>query len=182
VNAVAEAIPVQQVEDAEAQEWLEQNGLLCEPADRTGLDIHIDQLLERIGELRAEVAHVEDVAARRAAMIDRWRDDEVTRLERQARYLEERIRLHAVAYTFEKGKKSRALPHGQFGFQKVRMKVVVKDKAAALAFAKLEEIPVKVEESVLLTPLKEYVESTGLEPAGCEVVPEHDAFYVRVGG
>jgi len=79
----------------------------------------------------------------------------------------------------EKKKRSISLPSGKIGFRKTGGGIDITDEEKALKWAKEYcEEAVKVKESVLKTPLKKHLESTGEIPDGCDSLPTVDKFYV----
>lgn len=146
------------------------------PTDPVQRDAEIDAALERLAELEAEVEQNNQIAERRMDTIRLWRDAENERLSGNLDYWRMRINALVTGYDFGK-KKSRNLPHGTFGTRQKGGGIEIIDADAALAFAKSKGIPLK--ESVGKTALKEWHESTGLVPDGCEVVPVVDEPYVK---
>lgn len=59
--------------------------------------------------------------------------------------------------------------------------IAVVDEEAAIKWA-AENAPEAIKTSLLKTPLNKWFTSTGEAPAGCELVPESDAFSMKVGG
>lgn len=164
----------------DVSEWAEQVRQECEALHGAELDARIDWLMEQMRENRDRAKANEDVAERRMDMIRHWRDEQNAGLDRQYAYLESLVLQHAAGYDYGK-QKSRRLAFGKFGKRIVqRAGIRIVDKATALEFAKAHGIPTKVTEEVQVTPLKEYADSTGVLPAGCEPVPEVESFYVEV--
>jgi Bacteriophage Mu Gam like protein len=86
-----------------------------------------------------------------------------------------------AAGNLPRGKKSIKLTTGAIGFRTVPGGPRVIDEAAVLAWAKEHGIPgvIKVTESVSRTAVKEYVQATGDQPDGVEVVPSRESFDVK---
>jgi hypothetical protein len=73
-----------------------------------------------------------------------------------------------------------ALPGGQVGLRAVPLRVLIRDEELVMKWAK-QACPTAVvtSERLLKTPVVQHVERTGEIPAGIEIVPPHDEFFVR---
>ena len=78
--------------------------------------------------------------------------------------------------------KSRSLPHGKVGFKSSQDSVDIQDQVKAVIWAKANDVDVKVETTLLKTPAKKYITSTGDEPElerdGLVFVPGTEKRYV----
>lgn len=172
------------LDDAEQDmaEFLSVMGLTEMPAAGSpDMDVAIDRALEQIAEARREIAKNDAVAERRKQMIEDWRQEVNVTHENRIVWATRMVQSLASAYDFGK-KRSRSLPAGTFGFRKSPDRLVVNDMDAALAFAKRTSQlagEIKVTESIPSTPLKQWAQSTGEVPDGCELVGGEDAFFVK---
>ncbi|HEX6938604.1 MAG TPA: host-nuclease inhibitor Gam family protein [Longimicrobiales bacterium] len=169
---------------AEFAAWLEEEDLAdAAPADRVELDIWFDRRLAALAAIEAEMRRNEEVAQRRIEMIRAWMEEQNAALQRRADFLRSLLEQAARAYPYPGKAKSRKLPHGTFGSRTVPPKLEIEDEMAALAFAKAQ-VPdaVRVRESVLVSELKTWWQSTGILPDGCREVPAEERFYVTAGG
>lgn len=169
---------------AEFAAWLEEENLAdAAPDDRVELDVWFDRRLAALAAIEAEMRRNEEVAQRRIEMIRAWMEEQNAVLERRANFLRGLLEQAARAYPYPGKAKSRKLPHGTFGSRTVPPKLEIEDEMAALAFAKAQ-VPdaVRVRESVLVSELKAWWQSTGILPDGCRVVPAEERFYVTAGG
>lgn len=151
------------------------------PSERAAVDAWIDYQLAKIAVVRAEILRNTDVAKRRVAMIEDWRDGENAVLLRRIEYIERRVREHTVGYDFG-GKRTRKLACGEFGLRLHPASIEIADKPAAVAFSKANSIPVRTTEAPDARELKAWAESTGLVPDGCTITEKHDEFFVKVNG
>lgn len=172
--------PDGETDEQEREAFLRSFGDLpnSDEADQVGLDIIIDRYLERIAEREAEIARNAEISARRVEMIKQWERDANVSLERECRWLQQQIEGFSRQYDFGK-KKTRALPHGEFGNRWQPERIEIIDPVAAVAFAKANGLEIK--ESVNKTPLHDHVKKTGIIPDGVEVVPGWDKFFVKAG-
>lgn len=150
----------------------------AEVPETEALDVRLDYLLSRIGDLKAEIAGNNEVADRRVAMIEGWRAQANGSLERRAWWIQLQIEALADGYDY-RGKKSRSLPAGSFGFRKKSDTLEIVDMPTAVAFAEANSLEIK--RSVNKTPLLIHFKATGEIPAGTEFVPGGDEFFVRAG-
>ena len=185
MDAIAAATGIDaQDHAAEFAAWLEEEDLAdAAPADRVELDVWFDRRLAALAAIEAEMRRNEEVAQRRIEMIRAWLEEQNAVLERRADFLRGLLEQAARAYPYPPRAKSRKLPHGTFGSRTVPPKLEIEDEMAALAFAKAQ-VPdaVRVRESVLVSELKAWWQSTGILPDGCRVVPAEERFYVTAGG
>lgn len=170
-----------QIADDEAA-FLRSLGLDTMPAPGTPeLDVAIDRALDVIRQAREEIAKNNEVAARRIQMIEDWRETENVTHQNRITWAERTIHSLAMGYDFGK-KRSRSLPSGTFGFRKAPDRLVIQDADKALAFAKRTPQlagEIKVTETIPTTPLKQWAQSTGEVPDGCELVGGEDVFFVK---
>lgn len=172
-------------------QWIATEGLNDDaPAERLDLDLWLDRRLSALGEIEREIRHQEKVFGaiidghrRKIAEIEDRLIDAIAPLQRRAAGLRDVLEMAARAYPFPKGKKSTTLPSGKIGSRASAETVKITDKAAALAFAR-EHMPdrIKVTEDIGVTPLKEFAQSAGIVPDGCEVVPASVRYYVETAG
>ena len=88
----------------------------------------------------------------------------------------------ARAYPYPPKVKSRRLPNGTIGSRTVPARLEVVDEEAALRWAEEHGFDGAIRKSVRVTPLREYWQSTGIVPDGCQEVPAEERFYVNAGG
>lgn len=149
------------------------------PVGSPDLDEWLDSRLAVIAALQAQQRQNTAVADRRKAMIEDWMVEQNASIQRRIDFLTSAMEMVARSYPYPKGK-TRKLPCGEIGLRLVRSSLKIIDKSAALAFARAHEIPTKVEESVAASALKEYAESAGETPDGCEYRPGgQDEPYVK---
>lgn len=154
--------------DAEAGTW--------EPtaADKATLD----RMLNKLKALQSEMAEVDEIAAYRKKDIELWADGAKIRLARQLFYLEQDLLAAANTVRFSGKRKSLALPHGVLGRRSKGDKLAVVDKDEALKFSKEMGIPYKRVEEPYVGELKDFWNSTGELPPGCEVIEGGDEPYI----
>lgn len=141
------------------------------------VDAYLDRLLQRIGELEAQEAESRKAAKLRKAMVEAWLVDETMGIGSQRTYLEGQVRAIAETwYPFPKGKKSRSLPHGNFGFRKAPDTVEITDQGLAIPWAEENDVTVKVTKEVQKTPVKKYIAEMGVLPD-----PEKDGIIFHEG-
>lgn len=193
MEAQIDEAQLHQLEEAEERDFLTEIGYTEPDPDapedelEKEIAVRVDFLLERRLETEREIERNAEVARRRIQMIESWRDEENTVLERQIEWLDRRITDHAAAFQLgENGnKKSRRLPHGEVGFRKTRDTVEIEDQELAVSFAESHGVEVKVVRSVNKKPLIEWCQSTGKEPNpethGFRFVPgeEPGKFYIK---
>lgn len=171
-----------QLEEQEREAFLREIGqeaALVDDASREAADAYLDHLLEKMAEREAAIASTNDIAERRILMIEGWRRQQNERVTREIQWL--KIQIHAIGegYDFEKGKKSRSLPNGSFGFRRTPDKVEIVDMDLAVSFAEARGLEIK--KTVGKTPLKSHLKATGEIPDGCEFVPGTDEFFIKAG-
>jgi hypothetical protein len=148
------------------------------PTDPVELDRFIDWRLRRIRQEREQQLRNTDIARAEIERYTKWLDEANATHQHSIDYLTEQVRMAVLSgYDFGK-KKSRKLPNGTIGFRVKGGRTTISDMAAAVAFAREHGVPLK--ESVGVTELKEYIESTGAELPFVEVEPKSDEFYVKV--
>jgi hypothetical protein len=147
------------------------------PADPVELDRWIDWRLRRIAQERAQMERNTDIARAEIERYTRWLDEANATHANSIAWLEGQVEQAARGYDFGK-KKSRRLPHGTFGYRQAGGRATIMDMAAAVAFARQHDVPVK--ESVSTAELKAFIESTGAELPFVEIEPKQDHFYVKV--
>jgi hypothetical protein len=152
---------------------------ITDPADdsQATLDLVIDRYFEMIAERDAKIAVNAEIARRKIEMIQKWEQDANGAFERENQWLWNTIRGLTRSYDYGK-KKSRTLPHGEFGnrWQGPTIEIVDMDKAVAFAESKGLEI----KKTVNKTPLLKHLEATKEMPAGCVPVPGEDRFFAKV--
>lgn len=167
--------PVGDPEEEERARFYEE--LEADGPDETGnLDIRIDWLLEKLGKLAAETAANDEVADRRVAMIEGWRRQQNESLEKRIWWIRLQIEAMTDGYDY-RGKKSRSLPSGSFGFRKKSDTLEIVDMPAAVAFA--EAIGAEIKKTIGKTPLLDHFKSTGEIPDGTEFVAGGDTFFIK---
>lgn len=149
------------------------------PADPVELDRWIDWRLRRIQQLVQQQKKNAEVVRTEIEKLTEWRDGENASLQRSIDWFEQQVVAAAHGYDFG-DKKSRKLPHGTFGKRLVGGRTVITDMAAAVAFAREKGVPVKVVESVMVSDIKEYIESTGESLPFVEQDEKRDEYYVKV--
>jgi hypothetical protein len=150
------------------------------PSSPVDLDEWCEWKLRQIAAAQQEIERNRELAERERAKIDRWLDDANAGHETRVSYLTTILQQAARAFPFEGKKKSRKLISGTFGFRHRAARLALADEEAAKSFAVLHDIPLKVTEEVQIGALKEWWQSTGIVPAGTEVVPEAEDFYCEV--
>lgn len=132
-------------------------------ADKAAMDCALDDVLQHIGILQAQIGHTATIAERKARVIQDWFEEQVAGPRRRIAFLEgeaKRIAEHIRPHTFGK-KKSKDLPHGVVKFNQGKGSVVVDDVKKAVAFAKQKNIPVATVETVGKDDLREFIKSVG---------------------
>jgi sugar phosphate isomerase/epimerase len=152
------------------------------PDDAVERDRWIDWRLRRIRQELEAIGRNNALANAEIERYTKWREDANAGHVRTIEWLEEQVRLAAMGYEFPGKAKSRKLPSGAFGFRAAGGRTVINDMAAAVEFAREKGIPVKVTETVGVTEMKEYIESTGDVPEFVEQEPKVDKFFVRMEG
>lgn len=168
----------QYIEPAEADFGYDLGALSS--ADRDAL---IDEALERIAEFEAEKARVAEYAARRVAMVQAHRDEEIAKKDAAAAFWIQRVEHLAAGYDYGK-KKSRRLAFGEFGMRKRPDRVEIVDEAKLLDFARGSNLPIVVKESVPKKELSALCKSGFMpdpEEDGFSFVPGEDEFYFKAG-
>jgi len=168
---------------------MELEAMLPEGDGPTVQELQADYLLEKMREEQAALRHLADFTERRVDMIRQHADIEGQKIQRRLDYLESKLRMCVPydpdAFVSQYGKKSIKLPHGTIGYRSSKETVEIRDKDAALAFAKANGLDIKVTETVNKTPLLDYVKATGDVPdpdvCGFELVPGSDDFFVKAG-
>ena len=153
-------------------------------ADGLEEDSYIDFYLEEIGKLNAETWRNDEVAERRANMIEDWHQGEFGKIQRRIKYLTGQIGILAPADAFKMkdlhGKKSRSLPNGTYGYRTGNDRIELDKHADALVYAKGEGLDINVLESVTKTTLMAHFKATGaIEGPGWHYVKGTDAFFVK---
>lgn len=147
--------------------------------DPINTDVALDHYLEQLGQREQEITANTAVAEKRHAMIAAWEREQNGRLERECQWLRQQIEAWGRPYDFG-SKKSRALPHGSFGFRATPAKVEITDMEVAVAFAEAEGLEVK--KTVGKKPLMGYIKAhAGEIPEGCEYVEGEDRFFITTG-
>lgn len=147
--------------------------------DPINTDVALDHYLEQLGQREQEIARNHEIAERRHAMIAAWEREANGSLERECQWLRQQIEAWGRPYDFG-SKKSRALPHGSFGYRSTPAKVEITDMEAAVAFAEAEGLEVK--KTVGKKPLMDYIKDhQGIIPDGCEHVDGSESFFVKTG-
>ena len=154
------------------------------PDDASEVDSIIDWWLEQLRANEAEVKRNAAVAKSRREMISDWEAGEALRLEAQRKYFVGHIGQLAPSTADDTvtkyGKRSRALPHGTFGFRHSTDTIEIADPKAALAFAVTNNLAVKTVHSVSKTSLKDHATATGeTEGDGWRMVIGADEFFVK---
>jgi plasmid replication initiation protein len=150
------------------------------PTDPVELDRFIDWRLRRIRQEREQQLRNTDIARAEIERYTKWLDEANATHQHSIDYLTEQVRMAVLSgYDFGK-KKSRKLPNGTIGFSLKGGGVSITDMAAAVAFAR--EVGIEVKESVGVSKVKEYMESTGKPLPFVEVEEKRDVFYVKVEG
>ena len=146
--------------------------------------VRIDWLLERVAGLHAQIAENNEIADRRIAMQEDFRQGENGKLDRAITYWVGQIGQLAPpsgeAMKSEYGQKSRELAHGKFGFKARPERIEIDDEKAALAFAVKNHLPVRIVNSVTKTSLKDHAAATGeCEGDGWRRIEAADEFFVK---
>lgn len=181
MSAQGNLVPFIQAADTSEQEMeiflrSVESPLLPTEDDLTSIDTTVDYYFELIREREAEIARNSEVAARRAAIIEAWKVDANRPHQREIQWL--LVTIEGLTRSYDYGKKrTRSLPHGEFGLRRQPESINIVDMPAAVAFAKANDLEIK--ESVLKTPLHDYLERTGVIPDGVELVAAYDKFFAR---
>jgi hypothetical protein len=116
-----------------------------------------DWAMSKFSEASQELARLDAHAAESHARIDAWRAQAGKRAERTRAFFEGHLTHYAASQRTEQAK-TLYLPGGAIASTHHKAKVVVVDKAAAVAWARTEApAAIKTEESILLGPLREAV-------------------------
>ena len=186
MDAIAAATGIDAQHDAadtDITEWMISEGLADEaPADRVDLDVWLDRRLAVLAALERQIEQNTEVARRRIEMIRDWMETENAALQRRADFLRSLLEQAARAYPYPPKVKSRRLPNGTIGSRTVPARLEVVNEEAALRWAEECGFDEAIRKSVRVTPLREYWQSTGIVPEGCQEVPAEERFYVKAGG
>lgn len=179
----ADVLPRDDAADTDITEWMISEGLAEEvPADRVDLDVWLDRRLAVLAALERQIEQNTEVARRRIEMIRSWMETENAALQRRADFLRSLLEQAARAYPYPPKVKSRRLPNGTIGSRTVPARLEVVDEEAALRWAEEHGFDGAIRKSVRITPLREYWQSTGIVPEGCQEAPAEERFYVKAGG
>jgi hypothetical protein len=136
----------------------------------------LDRMMYKRKALLAQMEVNTLIAERRKADVEQWLGQVNSTLLSQVQYLTGVLLQVARHLAFPGKSKSMALPSGRLGLRAQQPKLEILDMDAALSFVrkanrgkKPANIPIKVVETVSVTDLKRYWESTGLVPDGCAV-------------
>lgn len=144
----------------------------------------IDEALERIAEAEAQVDLVQQTAQLRVDRILAHAAREIDSIQNSADFWRQRVEALAARVDFGK-KKSMRLAYGEFGRRLSPGGVDVVDDAKVLEFARANNVPVKVKESVSRTDLARLCKD-GFRPDpeedGFAWRAAEDAFFIRAGG
>lgn len=137
-------------------------------------------LVEWILKINSESQRVRAEVAARAEEIIR---DEEKRIQYVNEHFCQRFEREAQALYEnrpDKKKKSVKLLTGTIGYHSGKESIHISDKTKALAWAKTNcPDAIKVEESLLKTPLMEYFKTNGAEPDGCQYKPATEHFSAK---
>lgn len=143
----------------------------------------IDEALERIAEAEAEVDQIQQAARLRIDKILAHAAQETDRIQRGADFWRQRVEILGKRAEFG-NKKSMRLPYGEFGYRLSPGSVTVLDDAKVLEFARANNVPVKVKESVSKTELAKLCK-IGFRPDpdedGFAWVDGEDSFFFKAG-
>jgi hypothetical protein len=156
------------------------------PAEAEAIEMWAEKRLWKIRQLMREQnkndAQADELTAplrERIAMVERWRDEQNAALAGQVEYLTRQVEQAALSYPWGRSK-SRKMPAGTFGQRHVAERLDIVDKDACITFAQAHGIPVRVKTEPDAKAIREYYDSTGTPPAGCEVVPGYDKPFCKV--
>ena len=175
--------------ETEMQAFMESAGLNSDtPEALTDRETLIDHYLAKIQSLLFRACMNKELRDRQVRLQDDWLEEENSKLESQAKWIEEKILLNvpgtlgAFQDTFGVKTKSRSLPHGKVGFKSSQDTVDIQDQVLAVGWALRNDIDVKVEKTLLKTPAKKYITTTGDEPDletdGLVFVPGEEKRYI----
>lgn len=158
-----------------------------ELADKAHLAVALDEIMEKIGTLQAEINLTADIADRRTRVIQEWFDEQVAAPRRRVAFLiveAERISRACRTDIFGK-KKSRVLPHGTVKFTQGSGSIIIDDEAKAVAFAEANTIPVETKKVVGKKDLHQFIASKGdgefdAAVAGFRLEPSEEKFSIQV--
>lgn len=152
------------------------------PSNIIEMDGWFDRQLRKLGDIAREQERNEAVAAAQVKEIVEWRDEENAVLENKADYIRARIQEAMLGYDFG-DKKSRRLPHGEFGRKKIPAKLIVDNPELVLSLAGTalpEEVRrVKTTIEVDKNVLNEVWASTGMDIIGTHVEPESEKVIIK---
>ena len=148
--------------------------------------VRIDWLLERIRKAQAEIAENNEIADRRIAMQEDFRQGENAKIEGFVKWATGQIGVLAPddgkAMKAEYGKLSRTLANGTFGFRQRPDRIEFDGKEEALVYAQENDIKVHrtISFTVQKTDFQAYVKKTGVaEGKGWRQVPGKSELFVK---
>lgn len=151
------------------------------PTNKIEADGWFDYQLRKLAGIEAQQESNNAIAQAEIRRQLAWCDSENAILENRAEYIRARMREAILGYDFG-DKKTRRLPHGEFGRKKVPAKLVVDEAAAVIDWAKEYDAPdlIRVKQEVNKTELNKFVESTGLPVPGTHIEPESEQLIIKV--
>ena len=171
------------VQDFEREAFFREVDVFPAPADvddPVGVDTALDHYLQLLFDREQEMQRNREIAERRHAMIEAWEQDVNGSLKRECRWLKLEIEALAAGYDFGT-KRSRALPHGSFGYRRGADRIEIAEPARAIAWAEGNGLESEVKKSIGKTPLLKHLKATGELPDGCEFIEGSDAFFIKSG-
>jgi hypothetical protein len=156
------------------------------PSEAEAIEMYAERRMWKIRQLMRDQAkndaQADELTAplrERIGMVERWRDEQNAAIARQVEFLTRQVEQAALSYPWHK-QKSRKMPAGTFGKRSVPEKLDIVDAEACITFAEAHGIPVRVKKEPDAKAIREYYDSTGTPPEGCEIIPGYDKPFVKV--
>lgn len=153
------------------------------PATPAALDAWIEARLSGLRSLQSQVRQNDEAAKRRIDMVLNWCEAENAKLQRRMEFLRGELLLQARVYPYVHGKKSKRFASGTIGSREQRERLIITEADDALQWVIRQNNPDLLENATKhtlrgVTSLKQWYDSTGEIPDGCEVVPKDEVYYV----
>jgi len=137
-----------------------------------------DWCMTKMAMANTRIAEAETLREAAIEKINTWFENYTHDYQNTLEKMEEFLRPFVEERIKDTKSKTLKMINGKASFRTMPEKIEILNEDELIEFAKKENIPVQVKESVYKTDVKKYIESTGRIPECVRIIPGSEKFYI----
>lgn len=137
-----------------------------------------DWCMTKMAIANTRIAEAERLRDAAIARVHEWFENYTAEYNKTLEKMEEFLRPFVAEHIKDTKSKTLKMINGKAGFRTTPEKIEIVNENELVEFAKKENIPVQIKESVHKKDIKEYIKKTGHIPGCVKVIPGSEKFYI----